>query len=318
MVLTVTLNAALDVTYEVERLVPNTSHRITRQHAQAGGKGVNVSRVLSALEQDTCATGLVGGATGQAIREEVVSGFPEAFFTISGESRRTHTVVSAAGGDATLFNESGPQVSGEEWSAFREHITNMLGCADVLVCSGSLPPGVPDSGYAELVELAHAHGVPTVIDASGPPLTAAAAAKPTVVKPNIHELTATTGYTDPVRGAQVLLEAGVRCVAVSLGEEGLLVVNASGALRAYPPERVRGNPTGAGDATVAAIAKGLSAGLSWEQITKDAVALSAASVHFPVAGGFSGPDYVRYQSVVELEHVPSEHLEGDNAVDIDA
>ncbi|WP_236543072.1 1-phosphofructokinase family hexose kinase [Spiractinospora alimapuensis] len=303
MILTVTLNAALDVTYEIERLVPNSAHRVTQQHAQAGGKGVNVSRVLAALEQDTCATGLVGGATGQAIREEVVSGFPEAFLSIGAESRRTHTMVSGADGDATLFNETGPRVSTAEWSAFRDHFTRMIATVDVAVCSGSLPPGVPDSAYAELVELARSRGVPTVIDATGAALTAAAAAGPTVVKPNAQELVETTGHRDPLLGARALRDMGAQCVAVSLGAEGLLVVNEDTAVRVTPPERVRGNPTGAGDATVAAIATGLAAGHTWGQIAKDAVALSAAAVHFPVAGGFSTPDYIRYQSAVRVEDV---------------
>lgn len=302
MILTVTLNTALDVTYEIERLVPNSTHRITRRHAQAGGKGVNVSRVLAALEQDTCATGLLGGATGQAIREEVVSGFPEAFLTIGAESRRTHTMISGDG-DATLFNEMGPRVSKAEWSAFRDHFSRLLATVDVVVCSGSLPPGIPDSAYAELVELAQSRDIPTVIDATGPPLAAASAAGPTVVKPNAHELVETTGHRDPLLGARALRDMGAQCVAVSLGTEGLLVVNDDIAVRVTPPERVRGNPTGAGDATVAAITAGLTAGHAWGQIAKDAVALSAAAVHFPVAGGFSAPDYVRYQSAVHVEDV---------------
>lgn len=301
MILTVTLNAALDVTYDVARLVPRGSHRVERTHERAGGKGVNVARVLSALGRPATVTGLVGGPTGQLLRGELSksTGLVDEFVDIAGESRRTVTVVSRADGDATVFNQSGPTVSAAEWEGFTARFRQLVSQTRVVVLSGSLPPGVPTDGYGQLVRLAveagdSGRGARTVLDTSGAALLAALPAGPDIIKPNTDELTVATGESEPSRASQALRAQGARTVVASAGPAGLYALTPHGAWWAAPPHALSGNPTGAGDACVAALAGGLADGASdgsagrerWPALLREAVALSAAAVVRPVAGDF--------------------------------
>ncbi len=300
-VVTVTLNAALDVTYDVEAFVPHATHRVLEVRAQAGGKGVNVARVLRQLGQDVVVTGLAGGHTGTLIRADLAaSGLPDALVPISGESRRTLTVVSQRDGGATLLNEPGPRVREGEWAGFLTRFDHLLAAAQAVVLSGSLPVGVPTNAYAELVQAAHDHGLPALVDAEGEALHAALVAAPDVVKPNAAELGATTGHDDPALGAEQLLRAGARAVVASLGPDGLLAVTDAESWRAVPPEVVLGNPTGAGDATMAALAAGLVGGHPWSETLREAVAVAAAAVLLPVAGGFDSTAYRRFHDAVTV------------------
>jgi tagatose 6-phosphate kinase len=298
---TVTLNAALDVTYEVEALVPRETHRVLQVRERAGGKGVNVARVLRQLGHQTVVSGLAGGHTGALVRADLAAaGLPEELVPIGGESRRTLTVVSRRDRGATLLNEPGPRVGAEEWARFRARFDDLLAAARAVVLSGSLPVGVPVGAYAQLVHAAHDRGLPALVDAEGEPLRAALAARPDLVKPNATELRATTGHDDPAAGAEALRRAGARAVVVSLGADGLLAVTGAGSWRAASAEVVLGNPTGAGDAALAALAAGLAGGRPWPETLRDAVAVAAAAVLVPVAGGFDPAAYRRFRKAVTV------------------
>ncbi|MFI9100070.1 1-phosphofructokinase family hexose kinase [Streptomyces fildesensis] len=304
MILTVTLNAALDVTYFVDSLVPRTSHRVDTVHERAGGKGVNVARVLSTLGRPAVVTGLRGGDTGDRLRGELrTAGLRDELVPVAGESRRTVTIVSREDGDATVFNQSGPSVTPREWEVFTERYTRLLRDADVVVLSGSLPPGLPADAYAHLVTLAREEGVATVLDTSGPALRAALAAGPDVVKPNADELAAVTGHEDVADAAAALRALGARTIVASRGPDGLHAITPEGSWRATPPERLTGNPTGAGDACVAALAAGLATGAPWPAVLCEAVALSAAAVLRPTAGDFDADAYRRFRTAVPVEEV---------------
>jgi tagatose 6-phosphate kinase len=297
VILTVTLNAALDVTYQVPALTVGASHRPSTVDTRAGGKGVNVARVLQALGHETTVSGLVGGQTGAAIRADViVAGLREALFEMAGPSRRTVTIVSD--GAATAINEPGPPVSISDWADFVGGYHQLADRASVVVLSGSLPGNLPADAYAQLIR---ATSTPTILDASGPPLLAGLAARPDVVKPNAAELVETTGLTDPVAAARTLLDRGARAVVASLGEAGLIAVTPEGVWRAAPPEPLRGNPTGAGDACVAALAAGLA--LDWPTRLAEAVAVSAAAVPCPLAGDIDLDTYRRLRPSVTVEEL---------------
>jgi tagatose 6-phosphate kinase len=196
VILTVTLNAAIDLTYTVDALIPHAVHRVRSVHSRAGGKGINVARVIAKLGHDVAVTGLSGGLIGAEIHSDLtVTGLRDELVTIKANSRRTVTVV--AEGDATLFNEPGPVVLESEWDAFCGRFAHLAGDATVVVCSGSLPPGVPISAYALLCRIAHDCGTPAVVDAEGAALRAAVAARPDVVKPNAAELTKSVSSDDP-------------------------------------------------------------------------------------------------------------------------
>ncbi len=264
MILTVTLNPALDITYHVAALTPGATHRVSRVSERLGGKGVNVAGVLAQLGTPVTATGLLRDG-------------PPTFSPIAAAPRRTVVVTDAV--DATGFWEPGPVVTPEEWAAFTVSFARLAKQANVVVLSGSLPGGLPEHAYASLIGLARDAGCLTILDTSGPALAAGLIAAPTVVKPNATELAdlltahGATSKADP-KG----IPEGTTVVA-SDGPHGLTAAG----WRAKPPV-VQGNPTGAGDACVAPHAPRLLHGTPWPQLLRDAAALSAAAVASPVAG----------------------------------
>lgn len=304
MIVTVTLNPALDITYTVPALAPGITHR-PLVHAQAGGKGVNVARTLHALGRDTIAVLPLGGFDGEAVRAELeASGVPHHAIPIAGATRRTVTVVEAESGLATGFNESGPDLAADEWAEICAAVsllleTAALDASPVLVLSGKLPPGLAEDAYAELIALADEFGVPAILDTEGTPLLAALGAGPAIVKPNAHELLDATGMTDSRAAAGELLKRGARAVVSSHGPDGLTALTADGTWTARPPRIEGGNPTGAGDASVAALAMGLADESPWPDMLADAAALSAATVLTDRAGVFDADAYERFRRHIE-------------------
>ncbi|MGW6915403.1 1-phosphofructokinase family hexose kinase [Kitasatospora sp. NPDC054939] len=307
MILTVTLNTALDITYRLDEVTRHGSNRVAVTQ-QAGGKGINVARVLTALGRPAVVTGLAGGSTGRAVRADLAAArIPEDLVTVAGESRRTVAVVEGRHGDTTVYLEPGPAVTAREWEDFVARYERLLPRADAVVLAGSLPPTLAADSYRRLIGTAHRHGVPAVLDTDGPALRAALTARPALVKPNAAELAAATGTDDPVDGAEALREAGAQAVVASLGPDGLLACTPEGRWRARLPERLPGNPTGAGDSAVAALTAGLVAGAPWPERLRQAAALSAATVPEPQAGRFDRATRARLLGVVEVEALGPRH-----------
>jgi tagatose 6-phosphate kinase len=302
MILTVTLNAAVDVTYELDSLAVNGDNRVRQVRHRAGGKGVNVARLLHSLGREVMVSGLAGGPTGEALEADLSQDdVQHSFEAIANESRRTLTVV--CGDSATLFNEPGPRIEDREWHRYREHFATLVRDADVVVLSGSLPPGVPVDAYAVLGEASRAVGVPVVLDADGRALTMGLSAQPVIVKPNQEELARATGSRVVTTAIAALRRRGAENVVASLGEEGLLADTTEGVWRAHPPVRVAGNPTGAGDAVVAALTCGVADKSSWPQRLREAIALSSAAVLEPVAGRADLGAYRRIRHEATIEKV---------------
>ncbi|MFG2574690.1 1-phosphofructokinase family hexose kinase [Streptomyces sp. NPDC048481] len=293
MILTVTLNTALDLTYHVPALRPHASHRVTDVRERPGGKGLNVARVLAALGHEVTATGFTGGATGRRVRELLsgTAGVADALVPVAGSTRRTIAVVDARTGDTTQLNEPGPLVAPAEWTAFQDAYGQLLADADAVALCGSLPPGVPVGAYAVLIRAARAAGVPVLLDTGGEPLRRGVAARPDIVKPNAEELAELTGSHEPLRATQDARRRGAQSVVASLGAEGLVAATPEGRWRATPPARVHGNPTGAGDSVCAGLLSGLVEHLPWPARLTRAAALSAATVLSPTAGEFDRAAY---------------------------
>jgi tagatose 6-phosphate kinase len=293
VILTVTLNTALDLTYRVRSLRPHTSHRVSEVVERPGGKGVNVARVLAALGYETTVTGFAGGATGRAVRDHL-AGIPlltDALVPVAGATRRTIAVVDELSGDTTQLNEPGPQIEPAEWGTFLDRYEDLLSGASAVALCGSLPPGVPVGAYANLVRSARSHGVPVLLDTSGEPLRRGVAARPDIIKPNTDELAELTGSHEPLRATQDARRRGAHAVIASLGAEGLLAVTPEGRWRAAPPAPVHGNPTGAGDSAVAGLLSALADHLPWPARLTRAVALSTATVRSATAGEFDRTTY---------------------------
>ncbi|WP_371633260.1 1-phosphofructokinase family hexose kinase [Streptomyces sp. NBC_01259] len=312
MILTVTLNTALDLTYGVPALVPHASHRVTDLSERPGGKGINVARVLTALGHDSIVTGFAGGATGSVLRQLLAdlpagrASLTDALVPVAGDTRRTLAVVDGTTGDTTQFNEPGPHVTADEWTAFLRSYEKLLTGADAVALCGSLPPGIHVGAYAELIRPARAAGVPVLLDTSGEPLRRGIAARPDLIKPNADELAQLTGSREPARATRDARRRGAHTVIASLGPDGMLAVTPDGSWRASPPAAVKGNPTGAGDSAVAGLLSSLVEGLSWPDRLRRAVALSTATVLAPTAGDFDRAAYEELLPRVAIE----EHADG--------
>jgi tagatose 6-phosphate kinase len=308
VIITVTPNAALDVTYEVDELKPHQSHRVRAVNQRAGGKGVNVASVLVLMGHEVVAMGFAGGPTGAQIQADLeMRGVPHHLVDCDGESRRTINVVSGVHSEATIFNEPGPEVSSARWQQLLESLCGLVDAtADVVVVlSGSLPRGLADKGYAEMITLCRALGARVIVDTSGAPLLAAISAGPDLAKPNITEVAEVLGIRDPVLSAAELRRLGARDLVISAGRDGLMLLPTQGpGLRGRLAEPLRGNPTGAGDAAVAALAAGLETGVASQDMVKAAVAWSAAAVLQPVAGLVDPVDVNRLYGRVVIEEYP--------------
>ncbi|MFI6420299.1 1-phosphofructokinase family hexose kinase [Streptomyces sp. NPDC050842] len=304
MILTVTLNTALDLTYRVPALTPHATHRVTQVIERPGGKGLNVARVLAALGHETVVTGFAGGATGAMLRDLLVATpVRDELVETGGPTRRTVAVVDTTTGDTTQLNEPGPTVTAGEWAVFRDRFAELLDGARAVALCGSLPPGIHVGAYAELVRLARAAAVPVLLDTSGEPLRRGIAARPDLVKPNADELAQLTGSREPHRATRDARRRGAHAVVSSLGPEGLLAATPEGLWRAAPPAAVQGNPTGAGDSAVAGLLSGLVDDAPWPERLTRAVALSAATVLSPVAGEY---DAAAYEELLPRVKVTSE------------
>jgi 1-phosphofructokinase/tagatose 6-phosphate kinase len=195
MIITVTLNAAIDRTLAVPNFRLGRRHRATEQTAMAGGKGVNVARALKALGQPVIATGVAGGPTGTRIIEHLTEeAILNDFVRIREESRTSTAVVDPTSGEQTEINERGPAVSESELELFVDKLLYLAKGAEVCVFAGSLPRGVDVGQYAQLVEELRKRGVTTVLDAEGESLRLGTRAGPQVVSPNELEAEELVGH----------------------------------------------------------------------------------------------------------------------------
>lgn len=301
MILTVTLNLAVDVTYRVDAIRLGETTQVAEVARRAGGKGVNVARVLRALGHDVVVSGLAGGSTGDAIRADLAAaGLTDQTMRIDGPSRVTLIVVDETG-RATGFSEPGPTVSGDEWQRWQAEYGMLLEQAEAVVLSGSLPPGAPVDGYAQMTATARGRDRPVLLDAGGEALARGITACPAIVKVNVDELAAIEAGSDPLAAAAALCARGPGAVVVTDGPRGMVAVTPDGRWRCAPPEPVRGNPTGAGDAAAAALIAGAVRGSPWPQRLAEAVAVSAAAAAAPLAGSFDGELYRRLRGEVRAE-----------------
>lgn len=264
MILTVTLNPAIDVRYDMNGFQLDESNRVETAHKSAGGKGLNVTRVITQLQEPVLATGLLGGKTGEWIEAELdASGISHDFYHIEGETRSCLALLHD--GKQTEVLEAGPVVSETEWHGFLEHFVTLLDEATLVVASGSLPKGVPTSAYRQLNELVHRLGKRMILDTSGVALQEGVMSQPFLVKPNESELAA----LEPNKDASEALEqlaTNIPWVVHSKGKDGAEGIVNGQRYRVSVPNVKAVNPVGSGDAMVAGLAVGLHRNLSVEEI----------------------------------------------------
>ena len=315
MILTVTPSPALDMTWHVDSLTPGATHRGPTGAARAGGKGLNVARVLHAQGHDVLALTTVGGSNGTEFEAELkASGIPHRLIPTNAATRRSLAIVDDTRGETTILNEFGAALAPAETATLAATATRLGRTARAVAISGSLPPGFGPEQLGVLVGELVGDGIPVVVDTSGAGLLAAARAGAHALKPNHKELEAATGHADPLMGARSLLALGARLVVVSLGRHGLVVLDRTHVpLRAQLPRTLHGNATGAGDAAVAAITAALATGTSLDDDTDDAArtraelarratAWSASAVLMPHAGELS-PDHTALEAEVAVSPI---------------
>ncbi len=209
MIITVTLNPALDKTLEVPNFTQGRRHRSVEQVTMPGGKGINVARVIKRLGQPVIATGLAGGATGtrivEALNEEAIL---NSFVRIRADSRTNTAVLDPTTGSQTEINERGPAVSAAELDMFTEKLLYLAQGASICIFAGSLPHGIEPDMYAELIGAVKRLGVTTIVDAEGEPLRLAVRAEPDLVSPNELEAEELVGqeFNDVDDRAQAVIE----------------------------------------------------------------------------------------------------------------
>lgn len=259
MVITVTLNPALDRTLTLSDFTLGAVNRVETVREDIGGKGINVSKVLQEFGIDSTAMGFLGGRLEEVFREELKRrGIGDAFTPIAGSTRTNIKVVDDKNGVYTDINEPGAAVSEGELSAFLKRYGETLVTGDVVVLSGGLCPGVPRDIYRTLVEMARRKGAFAIVDAEGPALEEALKGIPFAVKPNDYELGLLEGSpleTEEavVAAAKKLRGMGIEQVLVSLGARGSLLLTEAGILRGKGLKVPVKSTVGAGDSMVAAL-----------------------------------------------------------------
>lgn len=283
MILTVTANAAIDKRYVVEGFGVGSVNRVKSCVPNAGGKGINVSRVASIAGEKITATGFLGGHAGRFISERVEQqGIISEFVWCEGESRTCINIWDEAELKQTEFLEPGFDVTKEDCDRLIEKFRTLLPDCDVVTISGSTPKGAGPDLYREMIRLAREAGKKILVDTSGNLLEECVLEKPTMIKPNIDEIRALTGKTmdsrdDLLQAAQDLHETGVEIVAISLGADGSLVSCKEGVFDVKVPKIDTVNTVGCGDSMIAGYAVGISRDLPMEETIRLASAVSAAN-----------------------------------------
>lgn len=299
MILCLCPSPAIDMTYHVDALHVGESTRVRSLTRRAGGKAVNVACVLHAVGADGHVLAPVGGPAGAEFAELLrATGVPADLVPDPAPTRTTIAVVDS-GGQASVLLE--PAVT-RDWPALLARAEALIPAAEVVVVSGSMPEGAPPDALATVIALARAAGRPIIVDTSGPALLQALDAGATLVKPNAAELAQVAPeQPDPVLAARTLATryAGTVVVA-SLGADGAVLAGPDGACHARPGAALTGNPTGAGDALVAGLARGLAAGHAVPELLAESVALSAAAVLHPFAGRLDPAEYARQRAAVTV------------------
>jgi 1-phosphofructokinase family hexose kinase len=300
VILTVTLNAAIDRTVAVPSFRQGHRHRAVEASTAAGGKGVNVARALKLLDRPVIATGLAGGPTGARLMERMAEESILTDFTwIGGESRTNLAVIDPTTGEQTEINERGPDVSSEELERFLEKLLYLARGARICVIAGSIPPSVPASFLGRVVADLKSLDVETILDADGEPLTAALRAGPAAVTPNASEAEGAVGHEfndrdDLLAGLQELVELGAG-EAIITQEEGcfasLLEDSKRRAFEVIAPTQEPVAAVGSGDAFLAGFAAARFDGRPPQECLRFAVACGAESTqHF--GAGTIDPDEV--------------------------
>ena len=284
MIYTVTLNPAIDKTVVIENLHTGAVNRVTSVREDAGGKGINVSKCLKNLGEESVAAMILAGDTGKRLETMLETmGIPSLAVWAEGESRTNLKIIDPVKGENTDINEPGPVVTEELLEVLKGAISRKILPGDILILSGSLPAGVDKDLYGRWIMHFRQLGVCVYLDADGEPMHKGMAAIPYMIKPNNDELAALMGkekltMDEMLVEGRRLQESGIAEIVISLGGNGALFVSEGGCYYAKGLAVAVKSTVGAGDSVVAAMAYGQARKLSVEEQICLSMAMGAASV----------------------------------------
>jgi 6-phosphofructokinase 2 len=311
---TLTLNPAVDLSADVDRLEPERKLRCRDLRYDPGGGGVNVARMIRRLGGSATAVFTAGGASGQRLRALLTAErISQLVIPVAEETRQDFTVRDLGSGEQFRFVMPGPKLKNAEW----RHALAAARDLDpgIIVASGSVPPGVPDDVYARLAMAAKKRRARVALDAPGPALRAGLAAGVWLIKPNLRELEDVCGAGLGDEGARlqacrfIVTSGAAEIVALSLGPEGALLVTREGAWRAAPPAIAPASTIGAGDSFLAGLVWALARGSTPADALRTAVAAAAATLLAPGTGLGRGADVRGLRAAVQVEKLGAEVLE---------
>jgi 1-phosphofructokinase family hexose kinase len=312
LILTVTLNAAVDRTVAVPSFRLGQRHRAVEARTVAGGKGVNVARALKLLGRPVIATGLAGGPTGTRVLERLAEeSILNAFTRIEGDSRTNLAVIDPTSGQQTEINERGPEVSGDEIDRFIDKLLYLAQGAAVCVLAGSVPPGADADVYARLIRELKTLGVLCALDTYGDPMRAALRAEPAVVLPNVAEAEEAVGHEfndadDFLLGLEGLIEMGARQAVITSEQGCVALVGEESGRRRYEVRVEHLEPVaavGSGDSFAAGYVAALYQGASPRECLAYGVACGAESTQHFGAGTLDPREVERLLPRVEVREL---------------
>jgi len=287
-IVTLTINPAVDIFVNVARVEPTAKMRCSAPKRDPGGGGINVARVVHRLDGSVAAIYPTGGAIGKLLHRLLDREGIDSIVTPSHvETRENFTAFEQETGLQYRFVLPGSPLHPPEWEAVLDKLANLTGKPRIVVASGSVPPGVPDDIYADVARRVRKLGAKMVIDTSGPALAAALAEGVTLIKPNQNELSDFVGTgldndADRIAACRKLIDAGrTQMVALTLGEEGAILVTRERALRAEPMRIEVASAVGAGDSFLGGLVTALAKDAPLEEAFRLAVAAGSAAVMSP-------------------------------------
>jgi tagatose 6-phosphate kinase len=310
MILAVTMNPSVDISYPIHAFKLDAVNRVETVRKTAGGKGLNVARVIAQMDEKVLATGVLGGTIGDYIVQELSkSDIPNNFLKIEKESRNCIAILHE--GKQTEILESGPTLTKVEGANFLVKFEDLLFGSSLVTISGSLPKGMPTDFYLQMIKISQKKGIPVILDSSGEPLREALVhrEKPFAIKPNITELSQLLGMEvdDRICSMKQVLDhewfKGIDWIVVSMGGNGAFVRHRTVDYRVTLPKIEVVNPVGSGDAVVAGLAVALNRNQSVEVVLKTAMTTGLLNTMEAGTGSINLAKFDEYFNLVKVETI---------------
>lgn len=311
MITTVTLNVSVDKAYRIAGSIqPGTVARVLECTNTAGGKGLNVARIVDFCGEEVIAAGFAGGFNGEYVKSLLAQDGIRHCFTNTKSETRSCINILAEDKTSTEYLEPGASVDEKEVQKFLEDFDEIIAKSEVITISGSIPKGVPTDIYEVMISKIKEKGKKVILDTSGEYLREGIKAGPTMIKPNNEELEVLLGIhiTDRIQtinAARKLMENGITYVVVSLGKDGALLVCEDGVFHGKPPVLEAKNTVGCGDSMVGAFAVAMKRKFSMDTALAYAVAVSAANAIHPETGHIKKEDVEKIFPKVTVERISS-------------